>query len=377
MLRGRRDGARLAVGHRVAKHPQQKGTYRMRTATPILLCLATLLACSRPAEPPAAPGADAAPAVRIGDQVISVGELDAWIKDQLFEQETRNGDPAKLYEVRAQGADNLIAQRLLEAEAKKLGQSPDSLLETEARKRTSVPDEDVDRFYDEHKASFGDRPAEEVKQQIRDHLERRRAPEAAREYVDSLREGANVVVLLERPRTQVAATGPARGPADAPVTIIEFSDYQCPFCRRAEPTVEQVLKDNEGKIRFVYRHFPLDRIHPQARGASEAAACADKQGKFWEYHDALFADDAKLDREGLDKIADRVGLDAKAFKTCVEKHETKDLVDEDVQAGTAAGVTGTPAFFINGIPLRGALPAADFQRVIDEELAAKAPQAKG
>jgi protein-disulfide isomerase len=336
------------------------------------LPVALLLACSQPSAEPGASAGDSTPALRIGSETITVGELDAWIKDQLFDQETRSREAAKLYEVRAQGAENLIAQRLVEAEAKKVGMDADGLLEAEAKKRTSVPDAEVERFYEEHKASFGDRPVDAVKQQIREHLERRRAPEAAREYVDSLRQNAEVAVLLERPRTQVEAIGPSRGPADAPITIVEFSDYQCPFCRRVEPTVHEVLKRYEGKVRFVFRHFPLDRIHPQARGASEAAACADEQGKFWEYHAELFAENAQLDRPGLDALAQKTGLDTGAFKACMDERRTQALVQKDVDAGSEAGVSGTPAFFINGIPLRGALPAEDFQRVIDEELAAKA-----
>ncbi len=336
------------------------------------LPVALLLACSQPSAEPGASAGDATAALRIGSETITVGELDAWIKDQLFDQETRSREAAKLYEVRAQGAENLIAQRLVEAEAKKVGMDADGLLEAEAKKRTSVPDAEVERFYEEHKASFGDRPIDAVKQQIREHLERRRAPEAAREYVDSLRQNAEVAVLLERPRTQVEPIGPSRGPADAPITIVEFSDYQCPFCRRVEPTVHEVLKRYEGKVRFVFRHFPLDRIHPQARGASEAAACADAQGKFWEYHAGLFAENAQLDRPGLDALAQKTGLDPAAFKACMDERRTQALVQKDVDAGSEAGVSGTPAFFINGIPLRGALPAEDFQRVIDEELAAKA-----
>jgi protein-disulfide isomerase len=183
---------------------------------------------------------------------------------------------------------------------------------------------------------------------------------------------AKVEVLIERPRTQVEATGPARGPAGAKVTIIEFSDYQCPFCRRAEPTVEQVLAEYEGKVRFVFRHFPLDRIHPQARGASEAAACAAEQGKFWEYHAGLFGEGAQFDRPALDALATKTGLDPAAFKACVDERKTQALVEADLKAGEAAGVTGTPAFFINGIPLRGALPLDEFKKVIDAELAEKA-----
>jgi protein-disulfide isomerase len=181
-------------------------------------------------------------------------------------------------------------------------------------------------------------------------------------------------VLLDPPRQEVAvaANDPVKGPANAPITIIEFSDYQCPFCRRAEPTVQQVLAEYEGKVRFVFRHFPLDRIHPQARGASEAAACAAEQGKFWEYHAELFAEGVQLDRAGLDAAAAKTGLDAAAFKDCVDTRKTQALVEADLKAGEAAGVSGTPAFFINGIPLRGALPLDDFKKVIDEELAEKA-----
>jgi protein-disulfide isomerase len=339
----------------------------------LLVCLAFAGACS---QEEAAQDADPTPAIRIGGETVTVGDLDVWIKDQLFAQETEDGKEAKLYEVRAQAAENLVAQRLLDAEAKKLGTDADALLEAEARKRLTVTDEEVQRFYDDNKQSFGDRPMDEMKAQIRQHLERRAAPEAARAYVDELRKAASVEILLDRPRTQVAAAGPARGPADAPVTIIEFSDYQCPFCRRAEPTVKQVLDAYEGKVRFVFRHFPLDRIHPQARGASEAAACAAEQGKFWEYHAELFSGDGQLDRPALDAAAQKTGLDAAAFKTCVDERKTQALVEADVKDGEEAGVSGTPAFFINGIPLRGALPFEEFQKVIDEELAAK-PAAQG
>ena len=333
------------------------------------------VACSPPATPDAesaAAPADATPALRIGDETISVGELDEWIKDQLFEQETEAGKTSKLYEVRAGAAENLVAQRLLEAEAKRQGTTSDALLEAEVKKRVSVSDAEVQRFYDDNKKSFGERGIDEMKAQIREHLERRAAPEAARKYVQELRDVAKVEVLIERPRTAVEATGPARGPADAPITIIEFSDYQCPFCRRAEPTVQQVLAEYEGKVRFVFRHFPLDRIHPQARGASEAAACAAEQGKFWEYHAELFVEGVQLDRAGLDAVAAKTGLDPAAFKDCVDTRKTQALVEADLKAGEAAGVSGTPAFFINGIPLRGALPLDDFKKVIDEELAEKA-----
>jgi predicted DsbA family dithiol-disulfide isomerase len=327
-----------------------------------------VLACSQPqAKPQAAASGDQTPALRIGDETITVSELDAWIKDQLFQQETHNGEAAKLYEVRAQGAENLIAQRLLDAEAKRLGQDPDSLLEAEARKRTQVPEEEVQRFYDEHKANFGDRPVDEVKQQIRDHLERRRAPEAAREYVDSLRQSAHVAVLLERPRTQVEAVGPSRGPADAPVTIVEFSDYQCPFCKRAEDTVGRVLAEYGDKVRFVYRDFPLQN-HTRAVPASVAARCAAEQGKFWEFHQNLMTIGGSLADDDLKKRATDLQLDGTAFAACFDTNRHQPAVQQSLMDGSNLGVTGTPTFFINGRMLVGAKPFEEFKAVIDHEL---------
>jgi protein-disulfide isomerase len=343
-------------------------------SVPFALLLGAVLAaaCSQPSTPEAKSADDATPAIRIGSEVVTVGQLDAWIKDQLFEQETEGGKTSKLFELRAGAAENYVAQKLLDEEAKKQGTNADTLIEAEAKKRLDVTDADVQRFYDENKNSFGERTFDDMKGQIRSHLERIAAQGAAQKYVQELRDAAKVEILIERPRTQVAATGPSQGPADAPVTIIEFSDYECPFCRRAEPTVRQVLAQYEGKVRFVFRHFPLDRIHPDARPAAEAAACAAEQGKFWEYHASLFEDGAKLDRAGLDAAAAKTGLDPAAFKACADGRKTQALVEADVKDGEAAGVTGTPAFFINGIPLRGALPAEEFRKVIDEELAAKA-----
>ena len=149
---------------------------------PFAVLLGSMLAgaCSQPATPDAKEAADQTPAIRIGDEVVTVSELDEWIKDQLFEQETEGGKTPKLYELRAGAAENLVAQRLLDAEAKRLGTDADALIEAEAKKRLTVSDADVQRFYDENKKSFGERTFDDMKAQIREHLERRAAPEAAR-----------------------------------------------------------------------------------------------------------------------------------------------------------------------------------------------------
>ena len=173
------------------------------------------------------------------------------------------------------------------------------------------------------------------------------------------------MVKLEQPRVKVAASGPARGPEGAPVTIVEFSDFECPFCRREESTVKQLLDRYQTQVRFVYRHFPLE-IHPRARPAAEAAACADEQGKFWDYHEKLFS--GGLEDADLQRYASELGLDTAAFQQCVSQHKTKDVVMSDLQAGKAAGVSGTPAFFVNGIMISGARPVDAFTKVIDKEL---------
>lgn len=312
---------------------------------------------------------DSSPAAEIGDRVITVAELDDWIKEDLFERSSGNGDPLKLYELRKNALDQMLGEALVEREAETQGLTPDALVQQETAKRMAVTDEQVRAFYEQNKARLGDTTFEEIRPQIERHLQSQAGPQAAREYLASLRDASDVVVHLEAPRSEVEAVGPARGPEDAPVTIVEFSDYQCPYCKRAEPTVRRVLERYPEQVRFVYRHYPLDRIHPLARPAAEAAACAEAQGRFWDYHEKLFAPDANLETESLNAYAKEIGLDMDRFTRCVEERETRSQVESDVAAGQAAGVGGTPAFFVNGILMSGARPFEDFVGLIEQEIA--------
>lgn len=163
---------------------------------------------------------------------------------------------------------------------------------------------------------------------------------------------------------------PARGPEDAAVTIIEFSDFQCPFCGRFfQQTLPQLMAQYGDRIRFVYRDFPLDQIHPNARNAAIAAECADDQGKFWEYHDALFSNQQALGVADLKRYAEELGLDTGAFSDCLDSQKYNDEVDADLRDGIQAGVTGTPTFFINGKRVVGAQPLQTFQTLIEQALA--------
>lgn len=149
-----------------------------------------------------------------------------------------------------------------------------------------------------------------------------------------------------------------QGKPDAPVTIVEFSDFQRPFCQRAQAALNEVLGKYEGRVKLAFRDFPLPQIHAQAQMAAEASRCAGDQGRFWEFHDLLFAKPGKLDKTALLEHARSLKLHEARFESCLSGGTYKAEVEKDAREGGAAGVTGTPAFFVNGIFLSGAPPAS-------------------
>lgn len=335
------------------------------------LALAAALGCDAGPHAAVKPE-DAKAAAKIGQRTITIGDLDAHIKNELFEQASENGAPAKLYELRSEAIERMIDDELVESEAKTRGMTKDALLQAEAAKAKPVEDADVQAFYDQIKARIGDTKLEAVAPQIRARIEQQRHAEAQQAFMTGLREKADVKVELEPPRITVAADGPSRGPATAPVTIVEFSDYQCPYCKRAETTLAQLVLKYPDQVRLVYRDFPLDG-HPEARPAALAAACANDQGKFWDYHRLLFGSSPKLDKDTLRKLAETAKLDLKAFDACVADGRHAAKIQADVEAGHEAGVSGTPAFFVNGIPFSGARSLAEFAKLIDAEIAKAKP----
>jgi protein-disulfide isomerase len=176
--------------------------------------------------------------------------------------------------------------------------------------------------------------------------------------------------MFDAPRREVtiAATDPSIGRANAPVTLIEFSDFQCPFCQRVEPTLKKVRETYGDKIRIVWKDFPLTQIHPQAFKASEAAHCAGDQGKYWEYHDRLFGNQQALQPDDLKKHAGDLGLNATTFAACLDSSKYGERVRDGVAEGTRLGVNSTPTIYVNGRMLSGAQPYEAFVSVIDEEL---------
>ncbi|MET0623844.1 MAG: thioredoxin domain-containing protein [Pyrinomonadaceae bacterium] len=310
------------------------------------------------------------PVARVGGQLIYEEDLLPLVQTQLLPLQNQE------YEIKRAALDRLVTRRLVEAEAKSRGVSAEKLLEQEVDAKVGEPtDAEIEAYYLGQRDRIGV-PFETIKPQLRQTLKQAKLQQARQSYGERLRRAADVAILLRPPRVQVGYDpSRLRGDAAAPVIIVEFSDFQCPYCRTVEPTLKTLLGKYAGRVSLAYRDYPLREIHPQAQQAAEAARCAGEQDKFWEYHDLLYADGAKLDAGSLTGYARGLGLDAQRFTSCLASGKFKQAVEEDLQAGSEAGVNGTPAFFINGIFLSGAQPAAAFEKIIDAELAAA--QAEG
>jgi len=246
----------------------------------------------------------------------------------------------------------------------------EELIRTEVTaKAKEVTPEEIHRVYELNKATL-QKPEPEVADQLRTVLREQNEATRRHEFANTLRSNAKVAVYLEPPdpfRAAVGSDGPSRGLPTAPVTIVEFEDFQCPFCRKAQDTLQQVLVKYKDTVRLVHRDFPLQPLHPTTWKAHEAARCAGEQGKFWEYRDLLYKN-APSPPEQLSTFASQLGMDSAAFKACVDSGKFKAAVQKDEDEGDRLGVQGTPAFFINGRPLAGAQPESQFSRMIDEEL---------
>jgi protein-disulfide isomerase len=274
------------------------------------------------------------------------------------------------YEIKRKALDNLIEQKMLEAAAKKKGLTTERLLDQEVNSKVPDPsDSELEGYY----VGLGrvTLPFVEVKAKLRDAYKQAKIQQARQDYLKTLRSDSKVVVLLSAPRIEVAYD-PARvrGNPKAPVMIVEFSDYQCPYCHQVEPTVKELLAKYGDKVSLSYRDFPLTSIHSQALIAAKASRCGLEQGKFWEYHDQLFTA-SKLEKDDLIEYARNLKLDDKQFSSCLASEKYKADIDKDLQEGRKAGVSGTPGFFINGVALSGAQGQDAFARVIDDELARK------
>jgi protein-disulfide isomerase len=301
----------------------------------------------------------------IGSTKITQAELEQQLAAQLVSVRLER------HKILEDGLDNYLGQQVLQKEADARGVSTTALLKSEVSDKVADPtDDEIDAFYESNKSRLR-QPKEQMVDRIRQYLRQQKYNKAYSDYMDSLKSKYDVQVFLKPMRLDVdSPDAPSEGPANAPVTLVEFSDFQCPFCARVNPTIEKAMKEYDGKIRLVYRQFPLTNIHPNALRAAEASLCARDQGKFWAMHDAMFADQRGLSADGLKATAVKLGLKANQFNECLDSKKYQDDVLAERLAGVAAGVKGTPALFVNGRPLSGGAVAYEtLSQAIDEELA--------
>jgi len=297
---------------------------------------------------------------------ISFAQVDEAAAAQLTRLKTQ------AYDLRKQNLDTLIDDQLVAAEAAKRGISSDELIKAEVTEKVGeVSDEEAKAYFDKNPPR-GQVDFEQIKPRVKSYLQRKNEQDVRTAFMASLRASAGVKIFLQPMRFDVTFDGddPIYGSPDAPVIIVEFSDFQCPYCSRVNPTMEQVKSTYGDKVAIVFRDFPLP-MHKEAPKAGEAAQCANDQGKFWEYHDKLFANQRALKDENLKAYAVELGLEVAAFDSCLDSGKYTAEVEEDKKAGAAVGVAGTPAFFVNGQFLNGARPFDSFKELIDAELQAK------
>jgi protein-disulfide isomerase len=307
------------------------------------------------------------PVAEVDGVAIESDEVEKPIAGQLTKLEEQ------IYNLKRQRIDAIINERLLAKEAAKRKITVAALLDSEVTAKVSlVTEQEIDSAYEANKGKFKGEEAQ-IKEQIRSTLQNQKITLRRQEFLTSLRADAKIVVNLKPPaiiRAQVAVDGaPFKGPAKAPVTIVEFTDFHCPFCKKFLATLAQLEAQYGDKVKLVFRDFPIDQLHPAARKAHEAARCANDQGKFWAYHDKLFATAPRSSIDNLKTYAKEVGMDVAAFDKCLSSAKYQAAVQKDIDEGARLGVTGTPAFFINGRLLVGAAPLENFVRIIDDELA--------
>lgn len=342
--------------------------HRLRWAVAPILVLTATVACAAEASSDADSAGDDAAAsqevlARVGEAEITLADIEGQIRGQLADLDRQR------HQLIERALAGQVDQALLEAEAEARGVAVADLLDTEVNSKVpAISDAEVDAYYEGRKQQIN-QPKEQVAGQIRNALTSQKSRGIRSNFLRSLRDKHEVENLFGPMRVEVAdADAPSFGPEDAPVTLIEFSDFQCPYCNRLVPTIDQVKEEYGDTVRIEFRQFPLESIHPAARVAAEASLCADEEGKFWELHDAMFADFRNLSRDRIVEMGSEIGLDD-SFVACVDEGRYSERVTADLQAGREAGVSGTPAMFINGRFISGAVPFDRVAAMIDEELA--------
>jgi protein-disulfide isomerase len=304
----------------------------------------------------------------IDGNAITLTDLDARAQEQLARIDYQyRSQRSQLLE---SALEEVIQSRLLTEEAAARGVSLEELMASATEGKVDVTPPEVEDWYRRNQSRMQGRALEEVAPQIRQYLEDQERQQFVSAFANDLGADRDIQYNLEPVRTEFNLDGaPSAGPSGAPVTLVEFSDFECPFCARFFPTLNRIKDEYGDKVRIVYLQLPLTNIHANAFKAAEASLCAHEQDRFWEMHDLLFQEQRSLAVSDLKEKAERLGLDAAEFDSCLDSGRQADRIRQDVGQATAVGISGTPAIFVNGIEVPGgAVPFEVVSAVIDREL---------
>lgn len=343
------------------------------------LCLLSIVACFFACTEGQSPSSNIQKNSNAQDPVLAEFEgkpiLESEVKEKAGKRLSRLED--QIFEVKKATIENIIETKLLESEAKKRGVSLGALLKTEVQDKVIPPtDEEVTQFYEQNKKRFFNQRSnkqmelDEVKPYIVRSFNNDRSDYFRENLIEKLSNDYQFKIHMrqEFERVEVSVDDdPSKGPKNAKITIVEFTDYECPFCVKARGTIKKLLETYPNDIHYVLRDYPLP-FHPHAQKSAEAAQCAGDQGKYWEYSEVLWENQKALDISKLNQYAKNIDLNMKEFDDCLKSNKYAAEVKKDAKEGSLVGVTGTPAFFVNGIPVTGARPFKYFKSIIEDEL---------
>jgi protein-disulfide isomerase len=303
----------------------------------------------------------------VGDHKITEQDLDQKVKPQIDQLRAALAKRVedlirdKSFDLKRRTLESMTDDYLISQAAQQQKMSVDEYVKKQSAPPIGVTEADAKKFYDKNKSPQA-APFDQIKPQLMDMMNRQA-------LLERLRKNSPVKIMLEPKRVAVDSSGhPSLGTKNAPITIVEFTDFQCPFCRASENTVKQIRSKYGDKVRLVHMDFPLS-FHSHALDAAKAARCANDQNKFWQFHDSLFENQGKLSPADLKQTAKTLGLNSAEFDACFDKAKHESEIKSDMAAGEKLGVDGTPAFFIDGRPIVGAQPLPQFEQIIDDELA--------
>lgn len=336
----------------------------------VLSVLFIFVACSEGTSKPSylfKPAPKEGIAAKVGDVEISNAELHEGIESEIFEHES------KVFEVKFNKLRSILLQKFMDKDSRKQGLSNDEFLDKYIAKNVKISDKEIDAFIKDQNI-----PAEhinpQVREKIKNYLEIERKKEAVDNWIAEQTKKTPVEVYIPKPRRPTfpveVGNAPFTGDKDAKVTIVEFSDFQCPFCAKGADLLKKIKQKYGNKVKVAFKQFPLP-FHNHAEQAAVASLCANEQSTnhFWKMHDEMFANqETALDPEGLKKTAKKIGLKMDVFEKCLSENKYLAQVKADMEEGRKVGVKSTPTFYINGQLISGAQPLEVFSEIIDEEL---------